>query len=272
MDQPALPLLLLVDDSAAVLDFEASVLGGTYRLDTAASGQDAWLKARALRPDAMLLDLSMPGMDGDELLKLLASDPALADLPVLVVSSEAARAKESLRLGARDYLVKPIRPDSLKTKVARLLEQDQIARRKRRFDYLKVAAGPARWALPLNTVVTVCWQAETAPLAAGAPGLREVARIHGEEMAVLDLAYASGKEHREPLADRKLVVVEPIPGLRLALCVDKVEDPASTEKENIESVDGRETLRLPGGRLQVFEAAHWAQHPRLLRRLQAPFI
>ena len=85
--------LLLVDDSEAVLAFEKAALAGHYQVSTAVDGRDALLKVAQLKPAAVLLDLSMPGMDGDEVLARMRADPQLARIPVIIVSSEKQRAE-----------------------------------------------------------------------------------------------------------------------------------------------------------------------------------
>src|SRR5262245_26059049 len=103
------PTLLLVDDSEAVLAFEMAALSAHYTLRTAHDGRQALDALAELRPAAILLDLSMPVMNGEEVLEALQRDPALCDIPVLVVSAEAVRGEECLRKGASAFLAKPFR-------------------------------------------------------------------------------------------------------------------------------------------------------------------
>jgi len=109
-----LPHLLLVDDSQAVLTYEQAALSALYGLSTASNGVEALQKARALRPDGILLDLSMPEMDGDAVLAALKADRQLSDVPVIIISSEHARAEACLRAGAAAYLPKPIQAPELR--------------------------------------------------------------------------------------------------------------------------------------------------------------
>src|SRR4051812_49619253 len=82
----SLPHLLLVDDSESVLAFEKAALAGHYVVSTAVNGREALTKVAQLRPAAVLLDLSMPEMDGDEVLAQMQQDPQLAGIPVIIVS------------------------------------------------------------------------------------------------------------------------------------------------------------------------------------------
>ena len=88
----SLPALLLVDDSEAVLAFGRAALSGHYQIHTAQSGVEALAKLGRLRPAAVLLDLSMPQMDGDEVLARMQRVPELAQIPVVILASEKARA------------------------------------------------------------------------------------------------------------------------------------------------------------------------------------
>ncbi|HTB35163.1 MAG TPA: response regulator, partial [bacterium] len=117
-----LPRLLLVDDSEAVLALEKAALGSTYRLETAMNGRLALAAMQRAVPDAVLLDLSMPEMDGDQVLLAMRADPRLKDVPVLVVSTESQRARDTLKLGAEDFLAKPATAEVLRRRVGALLE------------------------------------------------------------------------------------------------------------------------------------------------------
>ncbi|HYZ90574.1 MAG TPA: response regulator, partial [Myxococcales bacterium] len=115
--------LLLVDDSEAVLAFEKAALSGHYQVSTAANGREALVKLLELKPAAVLLDLSMPEMDGDEVLARMRADPQLTRIPVIIVSSEKQRAEACLRAGARAFLAKPVRAQDLLPLVDRVLAE-----------------------------------------------------------------------------------------------------------------------------------------------------
>jgi len=80
-----------------------------YRLLTAVQGSLGLELAREHRPDLVLLDLNLPDMTGDEILRRIRSDPVLKHIPVLMVSADAMgdRVEQLLRLGANGYLTKP---------------------------------------------------------------------------------------------------------------------------------------------------------------------
>lgn len=83
---------------------------GEVRLLTAMEGALGLQLARQHRPDLILLDLHLPGMDGEELLRRLNEDPTTAAIPVVVVSADATRARVErvLTAGARAFVTKPI--------------------------------------------------------------------------------------------------------------------------------------------------------------------
>jgi two-component system chemotaxis response regulator CheY len=100
--------LLLVDDSPPVLELFGRMLGHLgHRVVEASDGNEALAAYRAERPDAVFLDLTMPGMSGIEVLReLLAIDPG-ARVAVLTSRKDAPTVQAVLAAGVRDYVVKP---------------------------------------------------------------------------------------------------------------------------------------------------------------------
>ena len=228
----SLPNLLLVDDSEAVLAFERAALSGHYQIATASNGREALDLLPRLLPAAVLLDLSMPEMDGDEVLRRMQADPLLQRIPVIVISSEVTRAERCLGSGARAFLPKPIRAQDLLPLVERVLAQARAEERAGELAVLFVCAGPIELGLPLDAVKTVLHQTATQPLPLGPEYLREMIELHGAPVAVLDLPLRLGVGHTLPLGERKLVVVD-CGGARLALCVDEVRDPEEILKGDL---------------------------------------
>jgi PAS domain S-box-containing protein len=106
------PLILVVDDEASARELLASYLNPEYRIAIAESGAEAVNKAHQLRPDAITLDLSMPGGSGFEALVTLRKTPETANIPIIIVSIVDQK-KVGFALGAADYLIKPIRKPAL---------------------------------------------------------------------------------------------------------------------------------------------------------------
>lgn len=228
----SLPHLLLVDDSEAVLAFGKAALSGHYAVSTAMTGREALAKIPQIDPAAILLDLSMPEMDGDEVLARLQDDPHLRRIPVIIVSSEKKRAEACLQAGAKAFLPKPMRKQDLLPLVERVLEQARAEAREGSTAALFVSVGPIEMGFPLECVRTVLHQTATRPLPLGPSYLSRMITLYGEAVAVLDLAARLAVQHAAPLLERKLVVVER-DGAKLALSVDDVRDPEELGRQDM---------------------------------------
>lgn len=116
--------VLICDDDELLLDLVQYRLSNRgYEVVTAKDGKEALDLARKVAPDAMLLDAMMPGVDGYEVLRRLREDPALAKIPVIMLT---ARKQENdiltaLELGADEYMVKPFIPEELVARLSRLI-------------------------------------------------------------------------------------------------------------------------------------------------------
>ncbi len=102
------PLVLVAeDDDEFFRGLAGDLAAAGYRVERARDGKEALVKARALTPGSITLDLVLPGLDGWEVLKALKEDPATARIPVIVVSL-VANHELGFALGAADYFVKPL--------------------------------------------------------------------------------------------------------------------------------------------------------------------
>jgi len=102
------PLVLLVDDDPQIHDLIGTMLAREgYRVEHANGGKEALEKARAEHPTVILLDVMMPQVDGWAVLGILKADPALKDIPVVIVSLLDERPL-GLTLGAAEFLNKPV--------------------------------------------------------------------------------------------------------------------------------------------------------------------
>jgi PAS domain S-box-containing protein len=102
------PLILIVDDEVPARELLASYLEPEYRIAMAESGTEVVQKAQQLRPDAITLDVLMPGGNGFETLVALRKTPETTDIPIIIVSILDQK-QVGFALGAADYLIKPIR-------------------------------------------------------------------------------------------------------------------------------------------------------------------
>jgi CheY-like chemotaxis protein len=102
------PLILVVDDDATARELvEQHLQRAGFAVVTARGGQEALRLVRELRPTAVTLDIMMPDLDGWTVLAAMKGDPALASIPVVLMSIVDQK-KRGYALGAADYLVKPI--------------------------------------------------------------------------------------------------------------------------------------------------------------------
>jgi signal transduction histidine kinase/CheY-like chemotaxis protein len=112
------PLILVVDDEVPARELLASYLDPEYRIVMAESGAEAITRAKELRPDAITLDVFMPGGNGFDTLVALRNGPETANIPIIIVSIIDQR-QVGFALGAADYLIKPIRKPVLLETVRR---------------------------------------------------------------------------------------------------------------------------------------------------------
>lgn len=116
--------VLVVDDEPDILLATRLLLQGAgYEVLEAKSGEEAVAVVAAERPDAVLLDLRMPGMDGWDVLARLRRDGLLESLPVIVLSAHGSKAsvERSAELGAAGYVRKPFELADLRTALDRAL-------------------------------------------------------------------------------------------------------------------------------------------------------
>jgi signal transduction histidine kinase len=119
------PNILIVDDTPANLKLLASMLKERgYMPRTVSSGERALEAARLMPPDLILLDVSMPVMDGFEVCERLKADPNLKDIPILFISAltDTMVKVKAFRVGGDDYITKPFRFEEVEARVRIQLE------------------------------------------------------------------------------------------------------------------------------------------------------
>ncbi|MGQ0632622.1 MAG: response regulator [Sporichthyaceae bacterium] len=128
--EPGRERILVVDDNADMRTFLVSLLGDHYEVDIAVDGVQALARARTELPDVVLTDVMMPNLDGFGLLREMAADPALRDVPVIMVSARAGEegVSRGLEAGATDYVLKPFSARELLARVRATLELDRARR------------------------------------------------------------------------------------------------------------------------------------------------
>ncbi|MEO8134629.1 MAG: response regulator [Betaproteobacteria bacterium] len=116
----AIKKILIVDDSPTERHYLSEILvKGGFDVTTSDSGEDALIKAKTVRPDLILMDVVMPGMNGFQATRAITRDEATKNIPVLICTTKSQETDRiwGLRQGARDYMVKPIQSDALLKKI-----------------------------------------------------------------------------------------------------------------------------------------------------------
>ena len=116
--------VLIVDDSPTeLMKLRTALETEGFQVTEANSGDDAIAKAKAQRPDIIVMDVVMPGMNGFQATRTLTRDPDTKDVPIVVCSSKSQETDKlwAKRQGASDYVVKPVKPDELVGKIRALL-------------------------------------------------------------------------------------------------------------------------------------------------------
>lgn len=117
--------ILIVDDEAAVADLiEAVLVGEGYTVAIARDGVQGILLARDWKPDLVLMDIMLPGIDGTTAIRRLKADPATADLPIVAMSAGRTIRRQSNELTDADAaLSKPFDIEALLAQIEFLLSR-----------------------------------------------------------------------------------------------------------------------------------------------------
>ena len=121
-----MPTIAVVEDNADNRLLLQAILGDQYDLVEYENGADALAAFSGARPDLVLLDISLPGMDGNEILRRIRQDALLKSLPVVALTAHAMQGDRErfLAAGFNDYVTKPIVDETLLTgAIERLLKQ-----------------------------------------------------------------------------------------------------------------------------------------------------
>jgi len=119
--------VLVVEDNPSNLDLARMVLEGNgLTVDTASNGQEGLEKARHLRPDLILMDMQLPGVDGLAVTRQLKADPATAGIKVVALTANALKGSEeqALAAGCAGYISKPIELKKFMLQVTNFLEKE----------------------------------------------------------------------------------------------------------------------------------------------------
>ncbi len=118
--------ILIVDDEKDIVELVAYNLGREgYRITKAYDGQQAWQFIRENRPDLLILDLMLPGINGFELCRLIRKQRETEDLPIIMLTAKTDSVDKimGLEIGADDYLTKPFNVRELLARVRAVLRR-----------------------------------------------------------------------------------------------------------------------------------------------------
>jgi two-component system OmpR family response regulator len=118
------PRILVAEDDASILDLiRVRLLDAGYEVHVARNGFEAATRIRNIRPDAVILDINMPLLDGFAVLDGMKGDPSLAHTRAMMLTARHSGddVRRAMLLGAKDFLAKPFSETQLLSRVARLL-------------------------------------------------------------------------------------------------------------------------------------------------------
>ncbi len=115
--------VLVVDDEKVVLDMVSEALEDKFSVSAVNDGQKAFSVLERIRPDVILLDLKMPGMDGYDVIQRLKTNQEYKDIPVIFLTAVTDEYTETkcFEAGAEDYICKPFTANALTARIERVL-------------------------------------------------------------------------------------------------------------------------------------------------------
>ena len=181
-----LRVLIIEDDANWRTWVESHMQAGGHVVETAPDGETGLVVAAKFRPELILCDIEMPGLNGFGVLRAVRSRPALSATPFIFLTSRQARPdqRQGMALGADDYLTKPFSREELLAAIAGVfMKRAPLEERLQRYteEYRRELAAP--WAhellTPLNGILGIASLLEAEPSAVSHAELRELARsIH----------------------------------------------------------------------------------------------
>ena len=191
-------MILIVEDEEAIRDLiRINLTAAGFSCEEAEDGLQALAKAKAARPDLILLDWMLPGLDGLGVLRKLKADPALSTVPVLMVTakSEENDVVLGLEMGASDYVTKPFSNKVLIARIRALLRRGEEDSPEEiiRYASLTLIPGQRRAVLAGEELSLTCGEFDLLALLSSRPGhvytrSQIVARTKGEDYPVTDRA------------------------------------------------------------------------------------
>src|SRR6266699_5426391 len=154
MDAVSSKRILIVEDENDVVDLLTLNLrkAGGFLISKAGDGATGLTKARAEKPDFIILDLMLPKMPGLEVCKILKSDPATRHIPVLMLTARAEEIDRivGLEFGADDYVMKPFSPREVVLRIKAILRRGNAEETHDRLSAGPITIDPARHEVRVN--------------------------------------------------------------------------------------------------------------------------
>ncbi len=126
------PKILIVDDEKHIVDLIRLCLGDSYNIFEAYDGEEAIVKAQAVVPNLIILDLMMPKKNGYEVCEFVRKNSVTKDIPIVILSAKGGEEDKvkAIQVGANDYLVKPFDPLELEARVASFIRKNNSSNAK----------------------------------------------------------------------------------------------------------------------------------------------
>ena len=118
------PLVLVVDDYRDAREMYAQYLEASgFRVAEASTGVEAVRIARELKPDCILMDLALPGIDGWEATRQIKADGATAKIPIIAITGHTSElaSRDARAAGCAAFVIKPALPDAVVSEVRRVM-------------------------------------------------------------------------------------------------------------------------------------------------------
>lgn len=194
--------ILIIEDEEDILAMvHFNLVKAGFRVECATTGEEGFARARDIRPDLVLLDLMLPGMDGSEVCRRMRSAPDTVDIPIIMLTAkgEESDVVKGLELGADDYVPKPFSPQVLLARIQAVLRRrvrsgtDTENQAPIRIHDLYIHPGRNKVEAAEKSVDLTYTEFQLLLLLAGRPGWvfsrsQIVDAIHGEGYAVTDRA------------------------------------------------------------------------------------
>lgn len=118
--------ILVIEDEEDILAMvHFNLIKAGFRVECATTGEEGFARARDIRPDLVLLDLMLPGMDGTDVCRRMRNAPDTADIPIIMLTAKGEEhdVVKGLELGADDYIPKPFSPQVLLARIQAVLRR-----------------------------------------------------------------------------------------------------------------------------------------------------